>query len=160
MTKKLLSVVLSGALLVAYTPINVLAAEKEDIDFIQSELEIVIDEDLEVNPQAAVGALVFVPGVGQALVIGAGIFTVGFATYKVGTWIGDCINSFIKKETADQYISKNRKAAIRGQFPGEYLGKTLNEIEKDAKAGKSRAKSAKKLLTDNRFKKWLNNLGR
>jgi len=71
----------------------------------------------------------------------------------VGTWIGDSINSFIEGETADQYISKNRKAGIRAKFPGQYLDKTLNEIEKDAKAGNSDAKTAKKLLTDGRWKK-------
>jgi len=75
------------------------------------------------------------------------------ATYKVGTWIGDCINSFIEKETADEYISKNRKGSIRSEFPGEYYGKALNEIEKDANNGNAAAKKAKKLLNDNRFKK-------
>ena len=85
--------------------------------------------------------------------VGVGIFTVGYTAYQVGTWIGDCINSFNQNETADQYISKNRKAGIRAKFPGEYLDKTLNEIEKDAKAGNSRANTAKKLLRDNRWKK-------
>ncbi|MBE1555412.1 hypothetical protein [Sporosarcina limicola] len=153
MLRKSLSVFLSGALLLTYTPISALAAEKEDIDFIQSELEIVIDEDLEVNPQAAIGTLFLVPGVGPAVVIGVGLFAVGYTSYQVGTWIGDCINSFIEHESADKYISKNRKAGIRAKFPGQYLEKTLNEIEKDAKAGNSDAKTAKKLLTDGRWKK-------
>lgn len=60
---------------------------------------------------------------------------------------------FIEKETADEYISKNRKGSIRSEFPGEYYGKTLNEIEKDANNGNAAAKKAKKLLNDNRFKK-------
>jgi len=153
MLKKSLSIFLSGALLLTYTPISALAADKEDDDFLPSELEIVIDEDSEVNPQATIGLLYFVPGIGPALAIGTGIFTVGYASYTVGTWIGDCINSFIEKETADQYISKNRQAGIRAKFPGQYLDKTLNEIEKDAKAGNSDAKTAKKLLTDGRWKK-------
>lgn len=55
---------------------------------------------------------------------------------------------------------KNRKGTIRSEFPGEYYDKTLNEIEKDAKAGNARTRTAKKLLNDNRFKKWTNNLGR
>lgn len=151
--KKTLGVFLSGALLIAYTPINALADEKENVYYVQSELEIV-NVDSEVDAQGLpIGALVFVPGVGQALVVGAGIFTVGYASYQVGTWIGDCINSFIEQETADQYISKNRKAGIRKRFPGQYLDKTLNEIEKDAKAGDADANTAKKLLIDGRWKK-------
>lgn len=151
--KKTLGIFLSGALLIAYTPINALADEKEDVYYVQSEFEI-INVDSEIDAQGLpIGAVVFVPGVGQALVVGAGIFTVGYASYKVGTWIGDCINSFIEKETADQYISKNRKAGIRAKFPGQYLDKTLNEIEKDAKAGNSDANTAKKLLKDGRWKK-------
>ncbi|MCM3112641.1 hypothetical protein [Lederbergia lenta] len=59
----------------------------------------------------------------------------------------------MKAETADQIISKKKKASIRKEFPSEYLNKTLNEIEKDVKAGKARAKKAKKLLTDKRFNK-------
>ncbi len=150
MLKKSLSVFLSSALLLTYTPISTLAAEEKDGEFSPSELELVIDQGPEATPAAAIGVLYFVPGIGQALVIGTGIFTVGLATYKVGTWIGDCINSFIEKETADEYISKNRKGSIRSEFPGEYYGKTLNEIEKDAKDGNA---AAKKLLNDNRFKK-------
>lgn len=56
--------------------------------------------------------------------------------------------------------SKNRKETIKSEFPGEYYDKTLNEIEKDAKAANARARTAKKLLNDNHFKKWMNNLGR
>jgi len=119
MIKKLLSIFLSCVLL----PISTLAAEKEDVDFIQSEPEIVMNKDLEVDSRATIGVLYVVQGIGTALAIGTGIFVVGFATYKVGSWIGDCINSFIEKETADQYISKNRKGSIRSEFPGEYYDK-------------------------------------
>ncbi|GEM_PF-1035546 len=151
--KKTIILLLTCTLLVSYSPIHALSAEKKSDYIIQSELETVVSEDFEVTPLVGLGALVFVPGIGQVLVIGTGIFVVSYSTYKVETWIGDCINSFIKKETADQYISKNRKGSIRSEFPGEYYGKTLNEIEKDAKAGKARARTAKKLLNDKRFKK-------
>lgn len=69
------------------------------------------------------------------------------------SWVYNAVKSFLKAETADQIISKKKKASIRKEFPSEYLNKTLNEIEKDVKAGKARAKKAKKLLTDKRFNK-------
>lgn len=62
--KKLTSIFLSGALLIAYTPMDALATEKEDVDFVESELELIIEDDIEMNPEAAIGTLVFVPGVG------------------------------------------------------------------------------------------------
>ncbi|MGH8436901.1 MAG: RHS repeat-associated core domain-containing protein [Pseudomonas sp.] len=59
--------------------------------------------------------------------------------------------------TADQIISQEKKASIRRVFPGEMLGKTLDEISKIAKNKKApehaAAKRAKKLLNDNRFNK-------
>lgn len=56
-----------------------------------------------------------------------------------------------KNKTAKDIISDKKKAAIHREFPGEYLDKTLPEIERDAKQGVKNAKKAKKLLTDNRF---------
>lgn len=55
--------------------------------------------------------------------------------------------------TANDIISNRRRGSIRREFPGEYLDKTYGEIKKDAKAGKKRARTAKKLLEDSRFKK-------
>ncbi|CAM4102220.1 hypothetical protein [Lederbergia lenta] len=78
---------------------------------------------------------------------------IGGVLYVAGSWVYNAVKSFLKAETADQIISKKKKASIRKEFPSEYLNKTLNEIEKDAKAGKARAKKAKKLLTDKRFNK-------
>jgi hypothetical protein len=36
-------------------------------------------------------------------------------------------------------------------FPGEYLDKTFDEIEKAAKAGKEKAQKAKKLLSQKEY---------
>ncbi|WP_284120114.1 hypothetical protein [Streptococcus canis] len=55
--------------------------------------------------------------------------------------------------TANDIISNRRKAGVRREFPDEYLNKTLKEIKKEADAGNARAKKAKKLLQDGRFKK-------
>lgn len=48
---------------------------------------------------------------------------------------------------------KTEKGKIRGEFPTEYLNKTIDQINKDAKKGIKKARTAKKLLTDHRFKK-------
>jgi hypothetical protein len=55
--------------------------------------------------------------------------------------------------TCAQYISDNCKASILREFPGEYLDKTVDQVLKDAKNGIRPARSAKKLLFDNRFQK-------
>ena len=52
---------------------------------------------------------------------------------------------------------KKRKGSIRREFPSEFLKKTLKQIDKEAKQGNAKAKKAKKLLQDGRFKKWLVN---
>jgi len=58
-----------------------------------------------------------------------------------------------KNRTARDIIGKEKKGAINREFPGEYLDKTMAEIERDAKQNVPNAKSAKKLLTDKRFDK-------
>jgi hypothetical protein len=63
---------------------------------------------------------------------------------------GDCVANNNLGETADSFISRCRKASIRSEFPGEFLGSTLGEIKKGKSA---RHKKAWKLLNDNRFKK-------
>ena len=50
-------------------------------------------------------------------------------------------------------LSKECKASVKDEFPSEFLDKTLKEIYDAAKSGVERAKRAKKLLTDKRFKK-------
>lgn len=85
--------------------------------------------------------------------MGTGVVVVGVVVYEASSWIAKMVNSYLAADTADEIISKKKKGSIRKEFPSEYLNKTLNEIEKDAKAGKPRAKKAKKLLTDKRFDK-------
>lgn len=58
-----------------------------------------------------------------------------------------------KDRTAQDIISKDRKGSINSEFPDQYRGKTLGEIEKAAKQGQEGAKKALKLLKDGRFKK-------
>jgi RHS repeat-associated protein len=55
--------------------------------------------------------------------------------------------------TADQIISKECQGRVRGRFPKSVLGNTLKEILELAKEGDDEAKTAWKLLNDNRFKK-------
>lgn len=95
----------------------------------------------------------FIPGIGQVTLLGTGVVVVGGVAYEASSWIAEMVNSYLAADTADEIISKKKKGSIRKEFPSEYLDKTLNEIEKDAKAGKPRAKKAKKLLTDKRFDK-------
>jgi RHS repeat-associated protein len=57
------------------------------------------------------------------------------------------------EQTADEIISGSRRGSIRGRFPGQLLDKTLKEIDQLAKSGDKAAQTARKLLTDNRFKK-------
>ena len=55
--------------------------------------------------------------------------------------------------TADQIISRECKASIRGRFPKSVLQNTLKEINELAQSGDKDAQTAWKLLTNNRFKK-------
>lgn len=55
--------------------------------------------------------------------------------------------------TADEIISKLRKASIRREFPKEYLNKKWKDIKNAADKGNAVARKAKKLLQDGRFKK-------
>lgn len=55
--------------------------------------------------------------------------------------------------TADEIISKLRKASIRREFPKEYLNKKWKDIKNVADKGNAVARKAKKLLQDGRFKK-------
>lgn len=55
--------------------------------------------------------------------------------------------------TADQIIFKKRKAGIRREFLSEYLGKTLKQITREANSDNARAKKAKKLLQDSRWRR-------
>ena len=54
---------------------------------------------------------------------------------------------------AEKIIAKECKGSIRAEFPGELMKKTLEEILELAKKGDPAARTAKKLLTENRFKK-------
>lgn len=60
----------------------------------------------------------------------------------------DCKFSNNLSETADSFISRCRKAGIRGEFPGEYYAVTLGKIDRDRSA---RGKKARKLLTSKRW---------
>ncbi|WP_289140087.1 hypothetical protein [uncultured Brevibacillus sp.] len=73
--------------------------------------------------------------------------------WYAGEWLYDVVSSSLKSETASNYIAKNRKGSILREFPSEYLDKTLDEIEADAKKGNATARKAKKLLNDRRFSK-------
>jgi hypothetical protein len=55
--------------------------------------------------------------------------------------------------TADQIISRECQARIRGRFPKSVLNNTLKEILELAQEGDEDAQTALKLLKDNRFKK-------
>lgn len=55
--------------------------------------------------------------------------------------------------TANEIIQKFKKGSIRTEFPSEYEEVKYEVIERDAKAGKKAAQTAKKLLSDNRFNK-------
>ncbi len=55
--------------------------------------------------------------------------------------------------TAQQIIANELKGSVRKVFPSEMLGKSLAEIIRLAKDGNSAAQTARKLLTDRRFRK-------
>ena len=65
------------------------------------------------------------------------------------------INAGIQRinSTADQLISKECRASVRGRFPKSVLQNTLKEIRELSQSGDKDGKTAWKLLTDNRFKK-------
>jgi len=58
-----------------------------------------------------------------------------------------------RNKTAGDIIKEKKKGTVHDVFPGEYLNKTLAEIERDARQNVKNAKTAKKLLTDKRFDK-------
>ncbi|MGT2745034.1 hypothetical protein ACVRW4_06800 [Streptococcus phocae subsp. phocae] len=98
----------------------------------------------------------FIPGVGQVLLTATGVVVIAGVTIYATHWAANAIRNFFNSEdnmTANDIISNRRKAGVRREFPGEYLNKTLKEIKKEANSGKARAKKAKKLLQDGRFKK-------
>lgn len=103
-----------------------------------------------------IGSTIAIPGIGQVVVTAAGLAIGGVVVYKAGSWAWNKAKAYFSDEsnwTADQIISKKRKGSIRREFPSEYLGKTLKQIDKEAKQGNAKAKKAKKLLQDGRFKK-------
>ena len=57
------------------------------------------------------------------------------------------------RRTADQLISETCKASVREVFPTEMLGKTMAQITRLASAGNKAAQRARKLLTENFYKK-------
>lgn len=102
------------------------------------------------------GSSVAIPGIGTVVVGAAGLIIGGVVVFKVGSWAWEKAKAYFADEdnwTADQIISKKRRGSIRREFPTEYLGKKLRDIKKEAKAGKARARKAKKLLENGRFKK-------
>ncbi|EDP68197.1 hypothetical protein CAT7_11470 [Carnobacterium sp. AT7] len=103
-----------------------------------------------------IGSTIAIPGIGQVVVTAAGLAIGGVVVYKAGSWAWNKAKAYFSDEsnwTADQIISKKRKGSIRREFPSEYLGKTLKQIDKEAKQGNAKAKKAKKILQDGRFKK-------
>ncbi|MED0670110.1 hypothetical protein P4S95_07725 [Aneurinibacillus aneurinilyticus] len=101
----------------------------------------------------AIVAVYAIPGIGEVALLATGAVLIGGAIYEAGSWLYDVVASWLKSDTARDIIAKKKKGSILREFPSEYLDKTLNEIEKDAKKGVPNAKKAKKLLTDKRFDK-------
>lgn len=138
--------------------------EKDIIDAFNNNTAVVKEVGIGIQSRiAALGALgafvgssISIPGIGLVVVSAAGLVIGGVVIFKAGSWVWNKAKAYYSDEsnwTADQIISKKRKGSIRREFPGEYLGKTLKEINRDAKKGKARARKAKKLLEDRRFKK-------
>ncbi|CAF1135356.1 unnamed protein product [Adineta ricciae] len=71
----------------------------------------------------------------------------------LATLFGGLAAGLILAKTAEQIIGEKKKGSIRQEFPGQWLGATVEEIEKAAKSGDASARKAKKLLTDKRFDK-------
>ncbi len=61
--------------------------------------------------------------------------------------------SLIFAKTARDIIGEKKQGSINREFPGEWLDKTLEDIEKAAKSGDASAIKAKKLLGGKRFDK-------
>lgn len=102
------------------------------------------------------GSTIFIPGLGQFVVTAAGLVVGGGVVFKAGSLAWNKAKAYLADEsnwTADQIISKKRKGSIRREFPSEFFKKTLKQIDKEAKQGNAKAKKAKKLLQDGRFKK-------
>lgn len=111
---------------------------------------------LAIGGASAYAGSYFIPGVGQVLLAATGVVVIAGVTIYATHWAAKAITNFFNSEdnmTANDIISNRRRGSIRREFPGEYLDKTYGEIKKDAKAGKKRARTAKKLLEDSRFKK-------
>lgn len=66
---------------------------------------------------------------------------------------GGGLDKLYSGKTAEEIISKYRKASVREVFPGELLTSTWEEIVAGANKGLKKYKTAKKLLTDGRFRK-------
>jgi hypothetical protein len=58
-----------------------------------------------------------------------------------------------EKKTAREVISEECAGTILREFPSQWMDQTLEAIGNAAKAGDKSAQKAKKLLTDQRFKK-------
>jgi hypothetical protein len=56
-------------------------------------------------------------------------------------------------KTAQDIISEKKLGSINKVFPGQWLDKTLEEIQKAADDGDASARSAKKLLTNTEYDK-------
>jgi hypothetical protein len=54
---------------------------------------------------------------------------------------------------AKEIIAEEKKGSIKTVFPGEYLDSTWEEINRAAKEGDPKAKTARKVLTEGRFDK-------
>lgn len=109
-------------------------------------------EDNAVQPAFA-PAVYAIPGIGEVALAATGAVVIGGVTYKASSWIANAVQSYLSADTANEIISKKKRGSIRKEFPSEYLDKTLNEIENDAKAGNAKARTAKKLLKEKRFDK-------
>ncbi|MGG1663111.1 hypothetical protein [Brevibacillus sp. NRS-1366] len=122
----------------------------------KSEVKYSVSTTAKAPQAAAAGAVVavyFIPGIGEVALLATGAILIGTAVWYAGEWLYDVVSSWLKSETASDYIAKNRKGSILREFPSEYLDKTLDEIEADAKKGNATARKAKKLLNDRRFSK-------
>lgn len=151
--KKVISMLLIFSMFIFTLDVSVLASERST-DLVSKENQQIVESNNAIQPMVALPYPVyFIPGIGQAALIGTGAVIVGGITFKASSWVAKAVNSFLKAETADQIISKKKKGSIRKEFPSEYLNKTLNQIEKDAKKGNAKARKAKKLLNEKRFDK-------
>ncbi|TFW45531.1 hypothetical protein [Bacillus sp. 005/A4HT-01/001] len=156
MVKKIISTLLALSIFTFVLQAPVKATENETIvintnDFVSSEGEKINPDQLAETKFAIPLPFFFIPGLGQVAVLATGAVIVGGMIFSSKSWEAQVVKHH--KMTANEYISKNRKASIRNKFPTEYLNKTIDQINKDASKGIKKAKTAKKLLTDNRFKK-------